>query len=101
MLPRYTQPLTATPWNNVATGVNTPSASLRLYNCIFVSAFGNVSAATTITLALSSDGQNWYAGPNVVLAGAGNFSINAEVGAEYVALQSSANVTATGIISAK
>lgn len=99
--PRFVAPLYAEVWANGSTGAATNSATCNTYSSPFVTAFGNVSAATTITLMLSADGTNWYAGPTVVLTGAGNFYLNATVGAQYVALQSSNSVTATAVISAK
>jgi hypothetical protein len=88
-------------WSAATTGAATTSPSVNTYNSPFVSAFGNVSGATTITLMLSADNVNFYAGPTVVLSGAGNFYIDATVGAQYVALQSSNSVTATATIQAK
>lgn len=89
-------------WNAAATGAGTTSTNtLRTFDAPFVSVFGHVSGATTITLMLSADGVNFYAGPTVSPSGAGDFFINATVGAQYLALQSSNNITATGSIQAK
>ena len=98
---QFSQPLSAVAWNDVATGVATNSGVLDSHNSPFVSAFGHVSGATTITLMVSRDGSNFYAGSTVVLSGAADFCLNAEIGAEYVCLQSSADVTATAYLSAK
>lgn len=99
--PRFVAPLYAEVWTSASTGANTNSATFNTWASPFVTACGNVSGATTITLMLSVDGSNWYAGPTVVLSGAGNFYLNATVGVQYVALQSSNSVTATAFISAK
>lgn len=105
--PRQSQPLSAVAWNNVPTGVGggqsgaNNSAVLRAYSCPFVSAFGSVNGACTMTLMYSTDGANWYNGPSTTLAGAGMFHLDTTSGAEFFALQSSANVTATAVISAK
>ena len=94
-------PLQSLVWSAATTGANGQSSALDTGLCPFVSAFGNVSGATTITLMLSRDNVNWYAGPTVVVAGAGNFFLSAEVGAQFVALQSTNSVTATAVVSAK
>ena len=91
----------ANAWNAATTGVGGVSASLAVGDFPFVSAYGNANAATTITLQYSADNTNFYDGPNVVLAGAGDFRIDAQTGAEYVRLKSSASVTATASIEAK
>ena len=102
MFPLYTQPRTEKVWSATVVTANGQSATFDALNAPFVSAFGHSSAATTITLMLSSDNSNWYAGPTQVLAGAGDFCINATVGAEFVALQSlAASATITAWISAK
>jgi hypothetical protein len=102
MYPRNIPPLTAIIWSAAATGsATTSTTNVNLQNCPYVSVFGNVSGATTITLMLSIDGTNFYAGPTVTTSGAGNFYLNATVGAVFVALQSSSNVTATAVISAR
>lgn len=94
-------------WNGVSTGVGTPGNPINLYDCPFLSAFGNVSGACTITLMISADGTNWYSsGLTATTAGSGNFTINGTVGAvivgaQYATMQSSANVTATATIQAK
>ncbi len=91
----------ANAWNNVAVGINGTSTALVLGDARFVSAFGNSSAAATITLQYSQDGTNFYDGPTQVLAGAGNFRIDAIVGAAQVRLKSSAAATITATIAAK
>lgn len=91
----------ANAWSNATTGANTNSNSLDIWGNPFVSAFGHVSGATTITLMYSQDNTNWYAGPTVVLAGAADFKIDATTGARYVALQSTNSVTATATLTAK
>lgn len=94
-------------WAGVATGVNTPGNAVFLGSCRFLSVFGSVSGACTITLMISADGVTWYSsGLTASPAGAGTFVINGTVGAvmvgaQYATLQSSANVVATGTIQAK
>ena len=88
-------------WSAVLTGTGTSTNTLDIKNAPFVSAFGHSDGAATITLMVSADNTNFYAGPTQVLAGASDFCINASVGAQFVALKSSANVTATGTIQAK
>lgn len=91
----------ANAWNAAVTGVNGTSTALQIGAAMFVSAFGNASAATTITLQYSQDGTNYYDGPTQVLGGAGNFRIDATMGCEYARLKSSASVTATATLAAK
>jgi hypothetical protein len=95
-------PLQKTIWAAAATGANTTStAFLDAGLCPFVSVIGTVSGATTITAMLSIDGVTFYAGPTQVLAGSGGFTFNFTTGAQYIALQSTNNVTATAIATAK
>jgi hypothetical protein len=91
----------ANAWSAAATGVNGTSTAFDSWSLSTVSAFGNVSGATTVTLQYSADGTNYYDGPTQVLAGAGDFRIDAFAACRYVRLKSSNNVTATGTIQAK
>lgn len=92
----------ANAWNNVLTGVNTNSKVIDTWSCPFVDAFGHVDGATTLTLMLSQDSTSFYAGPTITLGGASDFVFDpATIAARYIALQSTANVTATATITAK
>lgn len=91
----------ANAWDNAATGAGGFSNSVDCRYTPFVSAFGHVSAATTIMMQLSQDNVNFYDAANMVLAGASDFDISRTVGARYVRLKSSANVTATATIAGK
>jgi hypothetical protein len=91
----------ANAWSAAAVGINGTSTALDTDYLPFVTAFGNSSAAATITLQVSQDNTNYYDGPTQVLAGAGNFCINATVGARYVRLKSSAAATITATLAAK
>jgi hypothetical protein len=91
----------ANAWNAAAVGAGGTSASVDCQNTPFVSAFGNASAATTITVQYSQNDVDYYDGPNQVLGGAGNFRIDATVGARYVRLKSSAAATITATIAGK
>jgi hypothetical protein len=101
--PRHVAPLGthANAWSNASTGAGGTSAVLDTYSSPFVSAFGNSSGAATFTLQYSQDGTNFYDGPTQVLAGSGNFRIDATCAARFVRLKSSADVTATATLSAK
>jgi hypothetical protein len=88
-------------WNAASVGTNGTSAVLDTWSCPFVSAFGNASAATTLTLQYSMDGTDFYAGPSVTLSGAGNFYINSTTAARYLRLLSSAAATITATLAAK
>lgn len=90
----------ANAWDAAATASGT-SNIIDIWNYPFVSVFGNTSGAVTITLQLSADGTNFYDADTVAPSGAGNFKIHATVGARYVRLKSSANVTVTATIQAK
>lgn len=89
-------------WNNASTGTNTNSNAVNVYDCPFCTAMGTVSGAATITVFYSFDGVNFYASANkIVMAGAGTFALDFTTGAPWIALQSSAGVTATATICAK
>ena len=98
---RYSPPLSSLVWIGVAVGANGQSPSFDSGSLPFVSAYGNASAATTITLMYSNDGTNWRAGGTVVLAAAGDFVMNVTSGARFHALQSTAACTVSAVISAK
>ncbi len=89
-------------WNAASTGAGGVSNTLDTQNAPFVTAFGNVSGACTITVQVSQDGETFYDTQLAqVLAGAGNFCILGTIGARFIRLKSSADVTATATISAK
>lgn len=92
-------------WNNASTGASGQSNSVNCYGLGTITAFGNVAAATTIYLVFSANGTNWYTDDTkkAVIAGGsgGDFAIHADVGAQFVRLASSANVTATATIQGK
>lgn len=88
--------------NDEATGVGGTSEAFDSGGCPNITAFGHVSAACTITVQISQDGNTWYDTQlTQVLAGAGDFAISGDIGARYVRLKSSANVNATATIAAK
>ncbi len=67
-----------------------------------ISAFGHVSAATTITVQVSADGITFYdTSSTQVLGAAADFHIYFSTGARYVRLKSSAAVTITATIQVK
>lgn len=91
----------ANAWDAASVDIAGTSTSLDTWSCPFVSAFGNSSAAATITLQYSHDDTNFYDGPTQVLSGAGNFRIDATCAARYVRLKASAAATITATLSAK
>lgn len=91
----------ANAWSAATTGANGTSTSLDTGGYPFVSAFGNSSGATTITVQYSQDDTNYYDGATQVLGGAGNFRIDVTCAARFVRLKSSNSVTATATIAAK
>ena len=102
---RYVPPIGvhANVWNAASTGVNTTSTNnVNTYNSPFITAFGTVNGATTITVMVSQNGTTFYKSQSTqVLGGSGDFCINLTCAAQYVALQSTADVTATATIVAK
>lgn len=101
MNPRSVQPTVKQVWNAAAVAANTPSAFLDSGGAPFVSAFGHVSAACTVSLLASDDGVTGYVVATQVLSAAGDYGITGSYGAQFFALEVSAPVTATGILSAK
>lgn len=89
----------ANAWSAAAVAAGGISASLDTQSTSTVSAFGNVNAATTITLQVSQNNTNWYdTGHSQVLAGSGDFALTVTIGARYVRLKSSAAVTITATL---
>lgn len=92
----------ANAWNNAATGAGGSSDALDTLGCREVAAFGHVSGAATLALQVSANGTDWYdSQATQILSGAGDFCILATIGARFVRLKSSADVTATATIQAK
>lgn len=62
----------------------------------FLSIFGHVSAAVTLTIQFSADNVTFYAsGTTIVLAGASDYGININPGARFIRVNVSAAVTIT------
>jgi len=94
--------LHANAWSAADTGAGGTSGPVDTWCAPHVTAFGNASGATTLTLQVSQDGTNWYDSQvTQALAGAGDFCLNASVGARFVRLKSSNDVNVTATISAK
>lgn len=106
-LPRTANPILvvgaqANAWSAVAAGIGATSTALDSQWATFCSAFGNVSAATTISVQVSSDNTNWYTSTtSQVLAGAGNFGFHYSPGARYSRLITSAAATITATLACK
>jgi hypothetical protein len=88
-------------WSAATVAANGTSAVVDTWSCPYVSAFGNASAATTLTLQYSADGSSFYDGPTVTLSGAGDFHLDATTAARYLRLLSSSAATLTATIAAK
>lgn len=98
---RFAPPIGGEVWAGVSTTTNL-SAGVYVGDCPFISVFGNGNGAATITLYYSMDGTNYFASGNTItLAGSADFGKDFTVGAPWIALKSSANITATAYISAK
>lgn len=90
----------ANAWNNVAAAANATSTSVDTNIVRVLSLFGNVSAATILTVQYSQNNSTWYDGTKLDLV-AGNFAIGIPVGARYVRLKTSAAATITATIAGK
>jgi len=89
-------------WNAAVVGAGGKSLDHYTSDNPFITAYGNASAATTITIEVSNDKITWFVTQvTQVLAGAGDFVINATIATPYVRLSSSGAATITGWISAK
>lgn len=84
-----------------ATGANGFSAIVNTYNSPFLSAFGHVDAATTVNLQYSGDGVNFSTTHSVTTTGAADWNFDCICGAQYVRLQSTNAVNASGTVQAK
>lgn len=86
-------------WNAAAVAAGGTSTALDKGSTSVVSAFGNASAATTITIQVSQNNATWFdTAATQVLAGAGDFHITLTTAARYVRLKSSGAATITGTI---
>lgn len=92
----------ANAWNAAVVGIAGDSVAIDCQHQSNISAFGNVSAATTITIYVSQDNVTYYAtATNVVLGGPGDFHFSFQSAARYVRLRSSAAATITATIAGK
>lgn len=92
----------ANAWNGAVVAAGGNSAAVDLLYCTVCTIFGNVSAATNLTVQVSQDNVNWYNSDIVLnLAVAGNFYRNFDCGARYLRLLSSAAATITATIAGK
>ena len=90
----------ANAWDAATVAINGTSAAIDLIDARTVTAFGNTSGATTLTLQVSQDRVNWYNHPTTVAAN-GNFAQTWDVASRYCRLHSSAAATITATVSAK
>lgn len=87
---------------NLADGDDGASDSFDAQYGNVLSAFGHVGAATTIFLQYGSeDSSSFFDGPSIVLAGAGDFRIDALTAAPWARLRSTNSVLVTGYLSSK
>lgn len=91
----------ANAWNAAVVGINGKSTSLDTQWAQFCSAFGNTSAAATVTVEFSADDTNYYSSSVNTGAVTGNFGVNFQIGARYVRLSSSAAATITATLQCK
>lgn len=87
-------------WDAVAVSSSGTSGTLDTQGAAFVTAFGNTSGSSTLTLQFSQDGTNWY-DSSYTIAANGNFGTTFTVGARHVRLKSGSAVTITATLSAK
>lgn len=89
-------------WDDAATGAGGNSAAVDVSGGGVVSIFGTVDGATDLDVYYSQDGATWYQSEHQIsLAGAGDFGQDFRVGAAFVRLQSSNDVTATATVANK
>lgn len=111
-MPSSVPPITAYVWGTPgsrpgvlptaqAVGAGVASNAVDTVNHPFVSAFGNASGATTMSLQYSADGITWFTRQSVTLTGAGDFSIDCLCGARFLRLSTSGAVNLVAVISAK
>lgn len=91
----------ANAWSAAAVAINGTSAVLDSQYAPFCSAFGNTSAAATLTVQLSQDGTTFYTSGTTTGSVTGNFGINFTTGARYVRLISNAAATITATLACK
>lgn len=89
-------------WSAAATGVGGNSAVVEVSGGGVVSILGTVDGATDLDVYYSQDGAVFYqSGHQISLAGAAEFGEDFRVGAAFVRLQSSNDVTATVTVASK
>jgi hypothetical protein len=91
----------ANAWSAAVVGVSGTSAALDCAGQPFASAFGNTSAAATLTVQMSDNGTNWYSSSVNTGAVTGDFGINFTVGARRLRLISNAAATITATLQCK
>jgi hypothetical protein len=84
-----------------AVAANGYSQIVDTRNSPFISAFGNVSGATTVNLQYSADGVNFNTAHSLAASGAGDFNIDCLCGAQFVRLQSTNAINAYATVQAK
>lgn len=90
----------ANAWDAASTGVGGTSTAVDCQYVSQVAVFGDTSGASTLTVQLSQDNSNFYDSETTISAD-GDFGTTVSVGARYVRLHSSADVTATATIAGK
>ena len=90
----------ANAWSAASVSANGTSTAIDMGQAAVISAFGNTSATTTITVQFSQDNTNFYDSATTVVAN-GNFGITFNHGARYVRLKSSAAATITATLAGK
>lgn len=87
----------------LAIGAGGSTSSADMTSRPFISVFGDVSAAATVTVEVSGDNVTWYdtASTATIAAGGGEFHIGLTTGAPHIRLKSSAAVTLNAWIAGK
>ncbi len=89
-------------WNNATVSPSDVSTTIECLHCHNISVFGTTNSATTLTVQVSQDSNNWYDTSNtIVMVGSGNFHLFFNTGARYIRLRSSSGCTLTASIVAK
>lgn len=88
-------------WSAAVVAINGTSAALDTQFAANCSAFGNTSAAATLTVQVSADGTNFYSTGTNTGSVTGNFGINFTTAARHVRLISNAAATITATLQCK
>ncbi len=89
-------------WDNVGVSVSGTSNTIDCQYCYNISVFGNTDSATTLTVQVSQNSNDWYdTSSTIVMSLAGDFHLSLTSGARYLRLRSSSSAIITATIAGK